>query len=77
MTRTIQVSVQYDTHTVTDSVMLAMAACNNHINTDPSITEIIEIDVWEEGFIIASYGFTPVVESLAEIEAWIREAVDE
>lgn len=67
----IQVSVQGDTLTVTNSIMTAMAACRDHILTNPPVTEILELDIWYGGVIVGSYGFTPREEFLNKMEEWL------
>ena len=70
----IQVSVQGDTLTVTESINTALAVCRDHISQNPPVTEILEIDVWDQiGMIDASYGFTPRDEALSRIESWLNE----
>ncbi|AAX78582.1 hypothetical protein CPTMiller_0060 [Citrobacter phage Miller] len=67
----IQVSVQGNTLTVTNSIMTAMAACRDHVLTTPPVTEILEIDIWHGGVISGSYGFTPLEENLNTMEEWL------
>lgn len=71
----IQVSVQGNTLTVTNSIMTAMAACRDHVMSNPSVTEILEIDVWEDGVIEESFGFTPLEEDLRKMEQWLWQTV--
>lgn len=72
----IQVSVQGDTLTVTQSVNAALAACFDYVSTNPPVTEIIEVDVWDNSVIESSYGFTPTIEDIAKIENWLNEVVE-
>lgn len=67
----IQVSVQGNTLTVTNSIMTAMAACRDHVLTTPPVTEILEIDIWHGGVIDGSFGFTPLEENLNTMEQWL------
>lgn len=71
----IQVSVQGNTLTVTNSIMTAMAACRDHVMSNPPVTEILEIDVWEDGVIEESFGFTPLEEDLRKMENWLWQTV--
>ncbi|WYM31116.1 hypothetical protein Citrof4_091 [Citrobacter phage Citrof4] len=71
----IQVSVQGNTLTVTNSIMTAMAACRDHVMSNPPVTEILEIDVWEDGVIEESFGFTPLEEDLRKMEQWLWQTV--
>lgn len=71
----IQVSVQGNTLTVTNSIMTAMAACRDHVMSKPPVTEILEIDVWEDGVIEESFGFTPLEEDLRKMENWLWQTV--
>ena len=71
----IQVSVQGNTLTVTKSIMTAMAACRDHVMSNPPVTEILEIDVWEDGVIEESFGFTPLEEDLRKMEQWLWQTV--
>lgn len=71
----IQVSVQGNTLTVTNSIMTAMAACRDHVMSKPPVTEILEIDVWEDGVIEESFGFTPLEEDLRKMEQWLWQTV--
>lgn len=71
----IQVSVQGNTLTVTNSIMTAMAACRDHVMSKPPVTEILEIDVWEDGVIEESFGFTPLEEDLTKMEQWLWRTV--
>ena len=71
----IQVSVQGNTLTVTNSIMTAMAACRDHVMSNPPVTEILEIDVWEAGVIEESFGFTPLEEDLRKMEQWLWQTV--
>ena len=71
----IQVSVQGNTLTVTNSIMTAMAACRDHVMSKPPVTEILEIDVWEDGVIEESFGFTPLEEDLNKMESWLWRTV--
>lgn len=71
----IQVSVQGNTLTVTNSIMTAMAACRDHVMSKPPVTEILEIDVWEDGVIEESFGFTPLEEDLNKMEQWLWRTV--
>lgn len=71
----IQVSVQGNTLTVTNSIMTAMAACRDHVMSNPPVTEILEIDVWEDGVIEESFGFTPLEEDLRKMEQWLWRTV--
>lgn len=71
----IQVSVQGNTLTVTNSIMTAMAACRDHVMSKPPVTEILEIDVWEDGVIEESFGFTPLEEDLRKMEQWLWRTV--
>lgn len=71
----IQVSVQGNTLTVTNSIMTAVAACRDHVMSNPPVTEILEIDVWEDGVIEESFGFTPLEEDLRKMEQWLWQTV--
>lgn len=71
----VQVSVQGNTLTVTNSIMTAMAACRDHVMSNPPVTEILEIDVWEDGVIEESFGFTPLEEDLRKMEQWLWQTV--
>lgn len=71
----IQVSVQGNTLTITNSIMTAMAACRDHVMSNPPVTEILEIDVWEDGVIEKSFGFTPLEEDLRKMEQWLWQTV--
>lgn len=71
----IQVSVQGNTLTVTNSIMTAMAACRDHVMSNPPVTEILEIDVWEDGVIEESFGFIPLEEDLRKMEQWLWQTV--
>ncbi|QUL76992.1 hypothetical protein [Escherichia phage UPEC03] len=71
----IQVSVQGNTLTVTNSIMTAMAACRDYVMSNPPVTEILEIDVWEDGVIEESFGFTPLEEDLRKMEQWLWQTV--
>lgn len=70
----IQVSSHGDTIVVTTSKNVALAACSGFICANPTVTDIIEVDIWgEDGYLAESKGFVPVGNELNEIEEWLND----
>jgi len=69
----IQVSHGPDTVIVTKSPNQACAAIRDLIQTNPDPLPPLEVDLWDEGVIVESYGFVPVESEITLIAKFIMK----
>lgn len=71
--KTIQISNGYDTLVVTHSKNQALSVCSQFTKSFPSenISDLIEVDIWEDGVIIESCAFVCVENEMPNIENFL------
>lgn len=70
----IQITHGYDTVIVTASINQALSVCEHYIKkfSNENVVELVEVDVWEDGYFIEGSGFVCVPNEITNIENFLN-----